>query len=167
MQSGTSRWHATQLLLLLTLAAHHQRLSWALEAASAAALPDPAANFEVLGIPFRNRSLGLDNAFAELGHQCSRKPGGVHISQFTGPHGRQRVATARQGKVEHGKVLSYTPNRLWPMDSTASRTALVMALGGPVQRFTEHMRVRVCSAAQLQTAACWQGCNTRGYTHVA
>jgi hypothetical protein len=32
------------------------------------------------------------------------------------------------------------------MDATASRTALVMALGGPVARFTDRMRVRARAA---------------------
>lgn len=140
MPGGTSQRHAGQLLLVvLTLAARHHLPS----TASAAGVPDPASDFEVLGVAFRNRSLGLDAAFAELGHQCSPKPGGVAVSHFGGPHGRQRGAAARQGgnRAERGRVLSYTPNRQWPVDATASRTALVMAVGSPAQRFTERMQV--------------------------
>jgi hypothetical protein len=72
-----TRWHATHLLLaLLALAAHrrHPLLPGGfgggpVMASAAVGVPDPGSDFAVLGVPFRNRSLGLGGAFAELGHQ--------------------------------------------------------------------------------------------------
>lgn len=103
--------------------------------------PDGAGNFEVLGVAFRNRSLGLDRAFMQLGHQCSPKPRAHSSEAGSGPHGRDRAAAAAEAAAPRSAVARYTPNRQWPVEATAGRTALVMAIGGPVQRFMRVMQV--------------------------
>lgn len=74
--------------------------------------------FEVEGVVFHNKSLGLDRSFDVLGHQCSP--------------GRPAQPDAR---------LTYTPNRRWPSDARHGRTALVVLIGGPLQRFADRMKV--------------------------
>jgi hypothetical protein len=82
-------------------------------------LPSPALNFEVNGILFHNKSLGLDHNFGTFGHQC---------------------APGKSRPVGDG-LLSYTPNRYWP-DAKEGRIAFVIAVGGPLRRYLDNMLVR-------------------------
>ncbi|CAL8469592.1 g9133 [Coccomyxa elongata] len=80
--------------------------------------PSGSLDFEIEGILFHNRSLGLDHAFDVLGHQCS---------------------SGRMQPQPLADRMTYTPNRHWPANAKAARTALVVAIGGPPQRFQQHM----------------------------
>ena len=92
--------------------------------------PSSSLDFEVEGVDFRNRSLGLDRGFDVLGHQCS--PGRV---EPPAPADRR----------------TYTPNRRWPSDAKHGRTALVVLVGGPPQRFQQRMEVR-CTSSERNTS---------------
>ncbi len=92
---------------------------------SAPGHPSTNLDFEVDGVVFRNRSLGLDRVFDALGHQCS-------------PGRPQPPAPADR--------LTYTPNRRWPSDAKHGRTALVVVVGGPPQRFLQRMEVGSCNS---------------------
>lgn len=81
--------------------------------------PSTDLDFEVEGALFHNKSLGLDRHFDVIGHQCSP--------------GKPRIP-------EDSSVL-YTPNRLWPTHPRESRAAMVVAIGGPLERFLKRMLV--------------------------
>ncbi len=93
-------------------------------------MPSGSLDFEIEGILFHNRSLGLDRAFDVLGHQCS---------------------SGQMQPQPPADRMTYTPNRHWPANAKAARTALVVAIGGPPQRFQQHMQVRASCAAFLTT----------------
>lgn len=116
---------------LLALCISAQLAACAPSASSSHFQPSSELDFEIDGILFHNKSLGMDRHFDVLGHQCS--PGKPPLP-------------------EDGTV-RYTPNRVWPTHAKDGRAALVVALGGPLERFLKNMEVSLLTLMPSYTAA--------------